>query len=652
CVTNPLKLDTDDDGLPDGVEQGVQMPGADAAICKYTAIIFDTEPATKTGACNADTDGDGIQDGAEDGNHNGKVDPGELNPNLGTDGTGPAQQACATANLKPVIFQSSGLGDVQVALVPGYSEFGRLNEGGEKGIIFFDPTSKIAGLVLSKAPAGADATAEEAFGRGRFGPVTNPLTQTFTTWDGFATSVRATYDAASAADLKTRINDIAKAYLGNNVMGLLQGAGGAVGPFKIQAQFVRRTATRAVVLIAIVPAASYTGQNIFQLDDTAGGSALAQFGDYTSTTCEVFLSDINAKVDFLWVVDDSCSMADSQQAVSRTGALVGQRLTTAGLDWRAAGVATGYNDNQCSNGCTRAFTSDPALMTRWFTTGDALLWGTSGSGFEQSLGSARKTIQSDLLPRNAAGTGNKIRDGAQLHLLLVGDVDDQTSGVTGPTFLSFFNNFDGANSAVSKAVVHGIVCPANTRCSTQESMNPAVTKDSAVISGTGGIGADIRTFNVPNPSAAQQAQQTAVIDSILSAVINGTGHQLLKPPISSTIKIAIEAGGTKGTCNVNDIPRDRSNGFDFDSASRRVVFFGSCIPIAAGKKVAVSYRSWLDASPDPNGDPCGGACTGLKVCEPNTKSCVCPTTPSNCGGACATGTICDLNTCTCGPGIN
>ena len=57
-ATKPLD-DSDGDGLPDYLEsQGCTDP-------------YD-----------ADTDDDGISDGVEDANHNGRVDPGELNPNI------------------------------------------------------------------------------------------------------------------------------------------------------------------------------------------------------------------------------------------------------------------------------------------------------------------------------------------------------------------------------------------------------------------------------------------------------------------------------------------------------------------------------------------------------------------------------------------
>jgi uncharacterized protein (TIGR03382 family) len=72
--TDPLDPDTDDDGLLDGVEDadhdGTVDPG-------------ETDPL------NPDTDGDGLLDGIEDADHDGRFEPGETNPlHPDTDGDG------------------------------------------------------------------------------------------------------------------------------------------------------------------------------------------------------------------------------------------------------------------------------------------------------------------------------------------------------------------------------------------------------------------------------------------------------------------------------------------------------------------------------------------------------------------------------------
>jgi hypothetical protein len=633
CATDGTKRDTDGDGLSDGVEGGLQPVGADPMACTYTVATYDADNGVTTNACNGDSDNDGIQDGAEDTNLNGRVDIGELNPTNMGDGTGPAQAACATQNLRPITFHSSGASDVQLALVPEFAEVSRVNRvltagSEEAGFLFFDPTTKVAGLAISKAPTGGTTTSEEADGRSKITGVSGPLTQTFTTWDGFP-AVRAIYDVSGAGDSKAKINSIAQNYLGMTATGLLTGTSGVNGPFKVVAEYVVRTPTRAVVVIGIIPAALYTGQALFRVDDAAGGTAVAQLGDFANTQCEVFAATVNQKVDFLWVVDDSCSMASSQTATATAASLFGAKLMTAGLDWRAAGVSTGWYPNTY-DGSLRDWTTSIPTMQSWFSGGGS--FGTSGASAETGFRGAQTFIN-----RTGSSMAGPFRADAQGHFIFLTDTAD-TSSITAAAMQTFISG-----AIPTRAVAHGILCPEGASCDDDPEGNPG--KYHSLIRATGGVIGNIQVFKPASPTPAQTAQQAAVIDAILNAVIGGTGTQLQRPPISATIKVAIAT--TAGTCNKDDVPRDRTNGWDIDSATRRIVFFGNCIPSAAGVQVAVSYKYWNDGSPDANGDACGGTCVAPLVCDPGQRSCVCS---MDCGG-CSTGFVCNRTSCACEPDI-
>ncbi len=85
-----LDPDSDGDGLFDGLELGITEPvpartidgfasaGTDVSVGSFTP---DADPTTTTNPANPDTDGDGLLDGQEDQNRNGRVDPGETDPN-------------------------------------------------------------------------------------------------------------------------------------------------------------------------------------------------------------------------------------------------------------------------------------------------------------------------------------------------------------------------------------------------------------------------------------------------------------------------------------------------------------------------------------------------------------------------------------------
>ena len=87
--TDPLNADTDNDSLTDGLERGVtgwvpggQSDGAAQVSYEGTAASFvpDSEQASKTDPLDIDSDNDGFSDGQEDANGNGAVDADETDP--------------------------------------------------------------------------------------------------------------------------------------------------------------------------------------------------------------------------------------------------------------------------------------------------------------------------------------------------------------------------------------------------------------------------------------------------------------------------------------------------------------------------------------------------------------------------------------------
>ncbi len=79
-LINALDPDSDGDGLFDGTELGLDCSDAATDASKMTCIA-DADPGTKTSPLLVDTDGGTVGDGVEDANHNGKIDPGETDPN-------------------------------------------------------------------------------------------------------------------------------------------------------------------------------------------------------------------------------------------------------------------------------------------------------------------------------------------------------------------------------------------------------------------------------------------------------------------------------------------------------------------------------------------------------------------------------------------
>jgi hypothetical protein len=690
--TDPTRLDTDGDGISDGVESGITAP-ADPLGCG--SVPVDANPSTTTDPTRSDTDGDGIPDGAEDSNQDGCVSCGggaELNPNDSSDGTGPAGQVCTVNNLKPVLFKEDGTPDIQLGLPATFSEFATVSvSGSSRGMMGFDPIHNVAFLAYRTTPPAANITADEGAIRSTLNgvsTVSSPITQPFpTTWDGHP-AIQAFYDQGGTADLKVRANALAAALVPGS-SGRLAGSGGVSGPFRIQAQYVRRSSQTLIVLVAIAPISSGTPATLFTLADTAGGSALAQFADATTVQCETFKPG-SGKVDFLFVVDDSGSMASSQTALGNAAAAMSTALGASTLDYRIAMVSSDYHVSSGGgpngNGVLRGWTTDLDQFKAWLTQNSICNGGvcsgtgatpapacnptganggcwidTSGSGAEGILGAARKATNDLTTP----GSANPVRADAELIIVLLGDADDQTNGYTSTVnkstlpsatlegvqnFIDFFMATGAAGQSTRNALnriipVHGIVCPAGTGCNEWQG-NPQ--RHARVINATSGIRGDITT------TASIQATVRAIVDNAIAA----SGYRTQKPPIGASVKVALDSAlDSPNPCNENDLPRSRIDGFDFNGLTGTISFFGSCRPSSISQKAAVSYRYWVDTTPNPNGNPppCStdtefydptqsDYCMGRLACNRTTNLCECP---ANCGGTPPSGMTCNSNRQVC-----
>jgi hypothetical protein len=703
--TDPTKWDTDGDGLPDGLEVGVTA-WPDATNCP--AQFLDADPSTTTNPINPDTDGDGIPDGAEDANQNGKVDPGELDPNNANDGMGPAGKVCTLSTIQPVLFKQEGQPDIQLGLPQSFTEITNIVVGGQvRGMMGYDSTSKVAFLVYRRtAPAGS-VLADEAAIRtqlGTVGAISSPVTEPFTSWDNLP-AVFAQYDQAGTADVKTRANALADALVGAGA-GSLAGVGGANGPFKVQAQYVRRSAQSLVVLVALVPTNLYVEPGIFTVGNVAAGSSLAQFGDANASQCELFTPG-SGKVDFLFVVDDSCSMGTSQGALGIAGDAMAAALSNSTLDWRVGMVTTEYHLGTAETSGTNIFRlrgwTGPADINQfksWLTQNSTCnsglctlvnpqpscgSWGgrnggcwitTGGNANEGALGAARKAIN-DFTPNAPGGTKPFVRPDAELIVILVGDADDQTTGYTTASnsgtavrediqnFIEFFNatgpvdaNRTRRNKLEKPITVHGIICPEGVTCNSETQYTPR--RLSQVVTATGGIRGDL-CQPVAGQTAADcsaavvQGGITATINSIVNSAIAASGHKTQKPAIGASVKVAMSA--VQGpSCNKDNIPRSRVHGFDYSGIHRTVSFFGDCRPGVGSTQAAISYRYWIDTTPNVDGNPPPCAtdpfydpndpdfCQGRLECNVQQNVCVCP---ANCGGTPPPGMICNSNKLVC-----
>lgn len=707
--TDPANPDSDGDGLLDGVESGITAAAAPRKDCGYTG---DLDPSNTTSPIISDFDGDGIPDGAEDSNQNGRLDADELNPLNPNDGgeNTPAGQACRTGSLRTVTFREDVGGDLRLALPGTFRDANlvRLTVGGRGvGLLGWDDTKQVTLIAFKRGRVGAseDPTGDEAGIRAAsFGSATRDYTQTFQTWDGFS-ALAARYTQAGAEDLKTFTNTLARSLVPDS-SGVLAGLANVTGPFKMQAQYVHRSDQSVVVVLAITPEERFDeAGSLFTLADTAGGSALAQFGDADTVQCERFTVR-EAPVDFLFVVDDSGSMARSQQALADAATAVVGRLDNTNLDWRLALVTTSYTSNGAANeNVVRGFTENVNQFRAWLTENSICensrctnvtipdgteptscgsqrqCWVTvGGSGVERPLDAARRAINDLKAPGGTAQT--RIRAGAKVVVVILTDASDR-SGSSAFPFIQYFTDKGGlvgeTNNPVDQVIqTHGIICPPDgPKCYTDPN-DPNNDEDNTdprhleVIQATGGVFGSIR-----DPGSI-----TTTINAIVDSVISSVGHKTQRPPIGASLKVAVAEVRNPALCpRATDLPRGRTDGFDVDGVTRAVTFHGACRPKAGTTPVALSYRYWTDRTPNANGSqpPCStdrfyapnedDFCAGTLTCNRGTNQCECPADcgrvgapgqvcdtdpavcdykcPADCGGTCGTYETCDTAECSC-----
>ena len=504
------------------------------------------------------------------------------------------------------------------------------------------------------------------------------------------------------------------------------------GPFKLGLTVVRRSGNTSMVVGALTRQAAFedpaSGRD-YRLEDLAGGTALGQYGDAIGQQCQRFASEATQSVDFIWVLDNSGSMGDELNAVQAAADQMINQLNNSTIDWRIAVVTTEFqmrrtgptfSGSSTIGNCfyDENFAVTPSgqrvCMCRFVDQDNASDFQTcigrikelGGSGAEGGYGPLKSALH-DVFTDPNQPAASRVRDQARLVTFFVTDAGEQTPlridsrapyapsnnlNESVPYWVDFLDGGAGSNSwnprrnDEAPMIVGGILCPFGADCDGEDDStgteppsfnNNGIGGESMardryfqVINEMGGV-----TGVIANPNGGTLADLNDIastIEGLLNVVIGTvTPYELQRAPISSTLKVALEGpvvnGGQCG--NLADVPRSRINGFGYDATTNRVGFFGACRPVQANTDIALSYRTWIDRTSDPDGadQPCGGLCEDPFVCV--NDQCLCPSdcgtggtlpqsqtcnpttcTPeclADCGGECGAGQICDTQSCSC-----
>ena len=382
--------------------------------------------------------------------------------------------------------------------------------------------------------------------------------------------------------------------------------GGTISNLPVSASSESPTTTFRVVLQATYSStgSELVGVGVSREADYANNAALlaslldgTNINPTTSTNLsktDSFTATADPKVDFVWVVDNSGSMAGEQASVVANASTFFTKLKTKRIDFRLGVIATGSTG---TNSCEMTAQNKAWALwgTGWTTSANGATAfsnnvssvGTSGCGtdetgiffMERALG-VHTGEAATIVPRS----------GAKLIFVILSDEGDgyttmaNKAGANAPstTFNTASNTF--VTNSYKVYTVSGI-------------HDGSVDNGAIAIgqpgkcSGTGtsadnGNNTDTKYYNLAlatggSSSTICSSDYSAILDNIATQAAGSASiYVLTKTPISSTI--VVKKNGTAVT-------QDATNGWAYNSATKTIVFSGTAYP-TAGDTITVDYQ--------------------------------------------------------------
>lgn len=260
-------------------------------------------------------------------------------------------------------------------------------------------------------------------------------------------------------------------------------------------------------------------------------------------------------VDFVWVVDNSASMQEEQQALSIAADRFFDALGRSRLDFRLGVVAT---DGEALRG--GGFTTDVGEFK------SRVRVGINGNGREEGLEYALRAVGR---AKTATLAGERLRDDAVTAVIFYSD-EESTNLRPVQDYLNDLRDLGVLAFAIVGPRPRGCVSIGTGAARVGESYIRAAEY-------LGGASASICSSNLTGP-----------IEEILIAAAGAASRtQLGEEPISGSIEVA-----TSSTV----IPRDRVLGFDYEPGANSILFFGEATP-ETGADFRVSYLKFLPFVP-------------------------------------------------------
>lgn len=646
--TDPFRQDSDGDNIPDGAELNYpricvatdpMRQRRPAVSCMTDAMCMTGERCAGISPTLTDSDADGVPDGQEDPNRDGMIvaERGETDPRLpDTDGDGTPDsmggvEICRPAGLASVTQLGLPMAQVQIGHDPAWGSARRVPVSPNlSGVVMEDMTTNVAAAVFNLRGMSPDVRAEAmrvetTVSTALSGAAAVLVGRSFRTHE-MNEGVTSTYRVARATTASALRDAAARA-----ILGTMPPAGADVGSaseFLVDIATVLRTSGAAAgtvdVVVTIAPRAHYENTALntaIRAIDLVNMTGVALLDQGLGANCQVFRASAPPAADFVWTVDTSGSMGPYQVRLGNTATRFFNRLRSAGVDFRVGVFNAGSQvPNLDSPGFTWISGTDPNGATRMCeqvtstglgrcptsATDNVSPYPMPGDS-ETPTGAA--TLIHDLFRRRAmmgeTNPNRRFRDGARVVTFHVTDEPGSndfgrffqraSAPDTGMPYGTAYNATSVTNISGyfrrNQILTFGLVPRRTTACTAYD----VYDLPRCVIEANGGAVIPIATATDPEVDAAM----TRIVEAIAGAT---SQYVLDRTPITSTIKVRVRG---------MDVPRSRSEGFDYDGVFRAIVFYGERYRPRSGDEVVASYRVW---------QPCprsGATCSSdLDCCAP------------------------------------
>lgn len=349
-----------------------------------------------------------------------------------------------------------------------------------------------------------------------------------------------------------------------------------VEPFTVPAPFRATSAGAAgftlhpgqqqTVTLAVAPPASALYDEVLALQYREGGQPFST-GVQLKATATVAGEQTDrwvqggAAVDILLVIDDSCSMADEQQALAANFQAFMADAAQSNADWHI-GVTT--TDTFSVQGRLLGTASNPTVLTPATPNVQQLFAskvnvGVNGSGYEQPFAAMVAAVTE---PNRSGPNAGFLRPQAPLAVVIVSDAEEQSSSTPGSYLATLKAAKGGRDDLVNVSVVGPF--SAQTGCFLDGPVDTG--RYSAVVDATNGVKADICTTDW---ATDLRAISRSVFGGQVRFTLTG------RPDVGAGLTVTVDG-------------QPRSTGWRYDATTNALVF---STPPAPNAVVEATWRA-------------------------------------------------------------